>query len=335
MKISIRQNKELIQVLCMEINSMSVDIKAALKKIAESRHFYSQKAAKLYEVEFNLFNFLDSEKAINDLYNIDRLLNSYMQNGDNWLISAALIEEEAAYAAPIQQPPLMLGLAGNCAQTWRGSKQQIPNYPVGYTRPWRSLSGHNQNVLLKDEYVTSFRCANELGVVIGREAHKVAASEAMDYVFGYTIVNDMISNYWKDFAVDENPEKNPSFEELLTTSYYGRGTDGFAPVGPFIVSKEEVGDPYNLQMITRFNSVQRDRAYSNAMIIGIEETIEYFSKIMPLQPGSIIHMGTMGVDGVTLFEDQFLNDTDIVEMEIERIGVLKTRFNDQRKKALK
>jgi len=141
----------------------------------------------------------------------------------------------------------------------------------------------------------------------------------------------MIGNQWKDFARNSNPNGDPTFEELLITSYYGRATDGFAPIGPAIVSKDEVADPYNLLMYTRQNGIERDRSYTNSMVVGIENTIEYLSQFMTLYPGTIIHMGAMGIDGITIHEDVRIGADEPVEVEIERVGRLRTYFDDKRK----
>lgn len=328
MRVSIRLHGNSPRV-CLDTEKGTYDVSAFLSLLAGSRHSFQNQAQTLKNVKWDPDNFLAQEGAWEFLQKADKLLCCFLKNGDPGLLEQAKVDENAAYFPPIGKPPLMFGLAGNCPQTWRQAGILIPNYPVGYIRPWQSLSPHKGRVLL-DKNVTSFRCAAELGVVIGRKAFQVSKTEALDYVCGYTCVNDMISNHWKVFAEASNPNGRADFKELLITSYYGRGTDGFAPVGPYITAKEDVGDPYNLMMFTRQNGVQRDRSYTNAMVVGIENTIEYLSRFMTLYPGSIIHMGTMGVDGITLPEDVKLGHDDFVEIEIERVGVLRTYFEDQR-----
>lgn len=242
----------------------------------------------------------------------------------------AQVPADAPFLPPLPAAPLIFGLAGNNPMVWRKTAAPVPTYPVGYTRPWASLSGHGQTVTLGPE-VTSFRCAVELGVVIGRRARNVSRERAMEHVAAYTVVNDMIGNQWKDFARERNPAGEPSFMELLVTSYYGRGSDGFCPMGPALVSREEVADPYGLFMWTRVNGQVRDRSHTNAMVVGIDTAIAYLSALFTLEPGSVIHMGTMGIDGVTLPADQPLGPADHVELEIEGLGALRTHFNDLRR----
>ena len=328
MRISIRIHHREPSV-CLENDSGCFAVDRFVEALASSFHPLSAQARKLTGSQPDTDNFLSAPGAEEYLCAVDKLLRGFLQNGDPRLVESAKVPDESRYLPPIPKPPLVFGLAGNCPQTWRREGVLIPNYPVGYVRPWKSLSGHKDRVELAPS-VTSFRCAAELGVVIGKTAFKVTKSEAFSYIFGFTCVNDMIGNQWKDFATRSNPEGVPTFEELLVTSYYGRGTDGFGPVGPTIATPDEVGDPYNLLMYTYQNGELRDRSYTNAMVVGIENTIEYLSGFMTLQPGSIIHMGTMGVDGITIPSGSRLQEQEYVEIHIERVGRLRTYFKDER-----
>ena len=316
--------------ICVEIDHVSYDVLAVIRSLAASKHPLSAAADKLKKMQINLDNFLSESNAWDYLCEVNDICISLIRNGDRFLIKKAVVSQDSPYLSPIPKPPLMFGLAGNCPQTWRKEGVLIPNYPVGYVRPWRSLNGHMSCITLGPS-VTSFRCAAELGVVIGKKAFQVSRSDAFSYVCGYTCVNDMIGNQWKDFAKNSNPNGDPTFEELLITSYCGRATDGFAPVGPAIASKDEVEDPYNLLMYTRQNDVELDRSYTNSMVVGIENTIGYLSQFMTLYPGTIIHMGTMGRDGITIPEDVRIGEDEYFEVEIESVGRLRTYFDDKRK----
>jgi 2-keto-4-pentenoate hydratase/2-oxohepta-3-ene-1,7-dioic acid hydratase in catechol pathway len=174
-----------------------------------------------------------------------------------------------------------------------------------------------------------------LGVVIGKPGRDIAPADAMDHVWGYTIVNDMASDSWRAIALGAQTEHEVDtdltvFTARHATSLFSRGSDHFGPVGPYITTKEEVGDPYNLLVWNRLSGVERERSYTNAMVNGIEQTIHFLSRMFPLQAGSIIHMGTMSFDGYTVEEDMPLSDTDTMEIEFERVGVLKNPVRDLR-----
>ncbi len=282
----------------------------------------------LYSDAELLSNFLGIEQLWQELQTVNKaLLESAWAYVDNLGLPSG-----SPYLPLIGAPPLLFGLAGNCPMTWRASSTPIPVYPVGYTRTPHTVTAHQGRVTLPAD-VTSFRCAVELGVILGRNAERVPRDKALDYVAGFTVVNDMISNHWKDFASAHHPEHKPTFLELLVTSYYGRGTRGFAPIGPALVSRDEVGNPYDLMMYSRINGKTLDRSHSNAMVVGIEAAIEYLSSFMTLPAGSVLHMGTMGLDGITVAGDKKLSEGDCVELEIEKVGSLRTYFRDERRSA--
>ena len=159
----------------------------------------------------------------------------------------------------------------------------------------------------------------------------------MEHVLGYTIVNDMASDTWKDFHMKDKDDKLIDtdltvFTARQATSVYSRSTDNFGPVGPSITTKDEVGDPYNLLIYNRLSGILRERSYTNAMVNGIEQTIHFLSQMFTLLPGSIIHMGTMSFDGYTVEEDMLLTHEDYMEIEIEKVGVLRNPVIDLRQK---
>jgi 2-keto-4-pentenoate hydratase/2-oxohepta-3-ene-1,7-dioic acid hydratase in catechol pathway len=257
-------------------------------------------------------------------------LNAWLEKNFSLLPEKASFDAATAVLCPpIPDAPMICGLVGNCAQFWRDRGENIATYPIGFIRPSTSLSGHNQ-VVTVSPFCSSFRFAVELGVIFGKDCKDASPENAMDYVSGYTCVNDMISDSWKDLVMERSGSKNPSFYEYLATSYYGRGTDGFAPCGPYFVSKDEIEDHYNLQAFTRLNGKLVDRSYSNALIVGIEQAISQLSSYAMIPAGSILHMGTMGTDGFTIGADQYLTRDDFLEIEIEKIGKLRTYINDQR-----
>jgi 2-keto-4-pentenoate hydratase/2-oxohepta-3-ene-1,7-dioic acid hydratase in catechol pathway len=242
---------------------------------------------------------------------------------------AAFSLDEIRWRPPIPRPRFLFGLTGNCARAWRGSGGPVPLYPIGLLRPWTSVRGHLESVVIPP-YYDEFRCASELGVVVAPGGRDIPREKAMDHVVGYTCVNDMVTNRWKD-DYTRNADSKPEFIDLCASSFYGRATDGFAPVGPYITTAEEVGDPYGLMVYSRLSGVLRDRSHTNAMIVGIDEAIGWLSRLVTLPPGTIIHMGTMGVDGYQVYPDQILGPDDYVEVEFERVGVLRNPIDDRRR----
>jgi len=258
-------------------------------------------------------------------------------SGDPLLLRHALRDAESIeWLPPIPRPPVLFGIGGNSPLFFRDKSYQIPAYPRGFMRPTNhhALIGHRARVNIPPQYST-MRASAELGVVIGKPGRDIAYGQAMEHVWGYTLVNDMCSDAWKVVALGDLDESMMHkdltvFTQRASTSYYSRSTDGFAAVGPYVVTKDEVPDPYNLMVWNRQTGVLRERGLTQAMVNGIERTVSFMSRIFTLQPGMIFHMGTMGIDGYTVEADMRLGPEDYFEIEYEGIGALRTYVNDPR-----
>ncbi|WP_340117721.1 fumarylacetoacetate hydrolase family protein [Pelagibius sp. 7325] len=259
------------------------------------------------------------------------------ESADPWVLrNARRREEDIEWLPPVTRPPAVYGIGGNSPLFFRDKNFQIPAYPRGFLRPTNhhALIGHRARVTIPAHYST-MRSSAELGVVIGKTGRNVSEAEAMDYVFGYTLVNDMCSDSWKVVALRGQDEALMHqdltiFTQRASTSYYSRSTDSFAAIGPYLVTKEEVSDPYNLMVYNRLSGVQRERAYTQAMVNGIERTVSFLSRIFTLRPGMIFHMGTMGIDGYTVEPDMRFGTEDYFEIEYETVGVLRNYITDLR-----
>lgn len=162
-----------------------------------------------------------------------------------------------------------------------------------------SLIGPGDAIVLpKSKAGRRFDHELELAAVIGKKAKNVQAKDAFDYIFGYTCLND----------VTLRPDEHHEEERCLRKSF-----DTFTPMGPWIVTQDEVGDPQNLEMTLHVNGELRQKINTHAMICGIAELVEIFSHVTTLEPGDIIATGTP--DGVAP-----IKRGDTVRMEIENIG---------------
>ncbi len=282
------------------------------------------------------------DEGLKILRDMENYIIWHKTNGDLFILRKSLRnEEDIEWLPPIVYPPVILGIGGNSPLFFRDKDYQIPAYPRGFMRPvnHHALIGHRSVVTIPANYST-MRASAELGVVIGKRGRNVSEPEAMDYVYGYTMVNDMCSDSWKVVALDGKDEALihedlTIFTQRASTSYYSRSTDSFAAVGPYIVTKDEVPDPYNLLVWNRLSGVQRERGYTQAMVNSIERTVSFLSRIFTLQPGMIFHMGTMGIDGYTIEEDMLLGEEDYFEIEYEGIGILRNYINDLRRQVAK
>ena len=150
----------------------------------------------------------------------------------------------------------------------------------------------------------------ELAVIIGKTARNVKAEDAGDYIFGYTVLNDV------------------SARLLQTTHkqwYFGKSLDGFTPMGPCITTADEISFPPALKISARINGELRQDATTDLLITGIPAIIEELSSGMTLLPGTIIATGTPAGVGMGFDPPKFLNPGDLVECSIEKIGTLRNR----------
>ena len=152
----------------------------------------------------------------------------------------------------------------------------------------------------------------ELGVVIGRRAKDVQRADALDHVAGYTCVNDL--------SARDLQRRGGQWTR-------GKAIDGFLPMGPELVTPDEVGDPHQLQIECRVNGETVQSANTSLMIFPIDELIAFITQTVTLEPGDVIATGTPSGIGAAMDPPRFLSDGDVVEVEIERVGRLETRIS--------
>jgi 2-keto-4-pentenoate hydratase/2-oxohepta-3-ene-1,7-dioic acid hydratase in catechol pathway len=148
----------------------------------------------------------------------------------------------------------------------------------------------------------------ELVAVIGRRGMNISEAEALDYVFGYTIGNDITAR---------------DLQARHQQWYKGKGLDGFCPLGPWIVSADELGDPQKLQLQLRVNGELKQDANTSDMIFGVAKLISAWSQGMTLEPGDLLMTGTPSGVGFARQPPEYLKPGDVVEAGIAGIGLLR------------
>lgn len=183
-----------------------------------------------------------------------------------------------------------------------------PKRPLFFSKYPSSIVGPGSPVVLPPREVTSkVDYEVELAVIIGRPAKNVAVDEAMEHVYGYTILNDISA-------------RDLQFEDGQWVK--GKALDTFAPLGPWIVTKDEIPDPHSLRLVLRLNGeVMQDSNTSN-LIFNIPTLISYFSRLFTLKPGDIISTGTPPGVGQSRVPPRFLKPGDTMVAEIQGIGAL-------------
>jgi 2-keto-4-pentenoate hydratase/2-oxohepta-3-ene-1,7-dioic acid hydratase in catechol pathway len=224
--------------------------------------------------------------------------------------------------SPILKPGKILALAGNYAKhiVEAGLKLGLSESPRKTTVPRPFLKpdtviNHPNSIIPWPVYSREIDYEIELAVVIGKETKCISPQKAKDFIAGYTIANDVSA---RSVTFKEAREKRPwdEFYDWLN----GKWADGFLPLGPCIVTADEIENPQNLQMTLKVNGEIRQNANTSDMIFNVYEIVSFLSYTMTLEPGDIIATGTP--EGVAMATGNFLKAGDKIECTIDKIGTL-------------
>jgi transcription initiation factor TFIIH subunit 2 len=183
---------------------------------------------------------------------------------------------------------------------------------VVFTKPADALNGPYDDVVIHRDAQAQLDYEGELTVIIGKDGKDIKEEEALDYVLGYTAGNDVSA---RNFQLP--PASGGQF-------CYAKSFDGFAPIGPCIVSKALIPDPQQLQYVTRVDGETRQQTSTSDMIWTVKQIISHLSRGTTLRTGTVIMTGTPS--GVGLFtQDGFLKDGSVVEVEVSHIGTIRNK----------
>ncbi|PPA72366.1 fumarylacetoacetate hydrolase family protein [Jeotgalibacillus proteolyticus] len=194
-----------------------------------------------------------------------------------------------------------------------GSEKDIPEEIVVFTKAATSITGDYALVPSYEELTSGLDYEGELAIVIGKKGKNIPRQQAYDYVFGYTIVNDVTAR--------DLQSKHKQF-------FIGKSLDQTCPMGPYLVSKDEIPQPGNLSIVTKVNDEIRQDGNTKDMIFSIEEIISTLSKGMTLEPGDVIATGTPAGVGKGFNPPKFLKKGDRVKVSIQGIGTLTNEIGE-------
>ncbi len=221
---------------------------------------------------------------------------------------AVVNANEVKVLAPIAAPPKIICLGLNYQDHAAEQKAQLPSEPIIFMKPHTAVIGPDQ-AIVKPAFVKQLDYEAELAVIIGKAGKYIAIDDAKDHIFGYTCFNDVSA-------------RDIQFKDKQWTR--GKSFDTFAPVGPYITTAQQIGDPANLWIRTRVNGELRQDSSTRNMVFSVYEIVHELSRVMTLEPCDIIATGTpAGVAFAMKPEQKFLSSGDVVEIEIENIGVLR------------
>ena len=186
-------------------------------------------------------------------------------------------------------------------------KDAIPELPIIFTKWPNSVIGPGEAIPSANDYTNSTDYEGELTVVIGEGGRNISQKDAYKHVYGYTIVNDVTAR---------------TLQNQHKQWFLGKSPDGYCPMGPCIVTADEIDDVTQLRLLTKVNGEVRQDAYVSQLIFDIPTLIETLSRVMTLEPGDLIATGTCAGVGIGFDPPRFLKAGDVVDVTIEPIGTL-------------
>jgi 2-keto-4-pentenoate hydratase/2-oxohepta-3-ene-1,7-dioic acid hydratase in catechol pathway len=258
------------------------------------------------------------------------LLDLIQQGPDAWRRVRELVEPaspatghaiaDIRWHAPIPRPTKNVFCLGRNyvahaeeAARARGQEVKIPTIPVIFTKAPTSVAGPFDDIIINRAVTQQVDWEVELGAIIGRTARDIPKAEALDHVFGYTVINDVSAR---------------DLQQQHMQWFKGKSLDGFCPMGPLVVTADEFGDPQSKHLELRVNGVAKQDASTSKMIFAVDVIIEWLSKGLTLEAGDIIATGTPEGVGMGRTPQEFLADGDLLETEVEGIGTLRNRIRD-------
>jgi 2,4-diketo-3-deoxy-L-fuconate hydrolase len=225
-----------------------------------------------------------------------------------------LVKGRPRFGPCIATPPKFIAIGLNYVDHAKESGNPIPEYPVVFFKAETCIVGANDEIMLPPES-THTDWEVELGVVIGKTARYVDRKDALKHVAGYCIVNDV-------------SEREYQLKRSATQWGKGKGCDTFGPIGPWLVTTDEIKDPQNLDMWLNVNGVRKQTGNTKTMIFGVGDLVVDLSKYMTLLPGDIITTGTPPGVGMGMKpEPQYLKAGDVVTLGIAGLGEQRQKVN--------
>ena len=246
----------------------------------------------------------------------DYTQNFFASNGltrlEKWLenygASCPTVEDSERLGAPLFRPSKIVCIGLNYAKHAAESGMDVPKEPVIFFKATSAIVGPNDDVIIpRGSEKTDWEV--ELAVIIGKETSYVTEEDAMDYVAGYCLHNDYSE---RAFQLEQGGQW-----------VKGKSCDTFAPLGPFIATKDEIENPHNLRLWLKLNDKMLQDSNTSDFIFNIPQVISYLSNYMTLLPGDIISTGTPAGVGLGLNPPTYLKPGDVVELGIDGLGTSK------------
>ena len=254
----------------------------------------------------------DYNEAFFENNGLERLAAFIAKNEGN----LPLIDASERLGSPVARPSKIVCIGLNYAKHAKETNAPIPSEPIIFFKSTTALVGPNDDITIpKNSVKTDWEV--ELAFVIGKKASYVSEEEALDYVAGYCLHNDVSE---REFQL----ERGGTWDK-------GKGCDTFAPIGPWLATADEITDVNNLRLWLKVNDKMMQDGNTDDLIFGIPKLVSYISQFMTLLPGDIISTGTPQGVGLGFKPPIYLKDGDVVELGIDGLGSSKQKVKNYSK----
>ena len=238
--------------------------------------------------------------------------NQGIEKLNNWLEknhdSCPVIQNDVRLGPPLLRPSKIVCVGLNYSKHAKESGMDVPEEPVLFFKASSALIGPYDSIIIpKGSEKSDWEV--ELAIVIGNKASYVSEKDALSHVAGYVLHNDVSE---RSFQLERSGQW-----------VKGKSCDTFAPIGPFIATPDEIGDPNNLNLWLKLNGEQMQNGNTSDFIFNIQQVVSYISQFMTLLPGDVISTGTPFGVGLGLNPPRYLKDGDVIELGIDGLGVSK------------
>ena len=254
---------------------------------------------------------IDVSKFVKD-YDEHFFGNQGIEKLNNWLEknhdSCPVIQNDVRLGPPLLRPSKIVCVGLNYSKHAKESGMDVPEEPVLFFKASSAIIGPYDSIIIpKGSEKSDWEV--ELAIVIGNKASYVSEKDALSHVAGYVLHNDVSERSYQ-------LERSGQWVK-------GKSCDTFAPIGPFIATPDEIGDPNNLNLWLKLNGEQMQNSNTSDFIFNIQQVVSYISQFMTLLPGDVISTGTPFGVGLGLNPPRYLKDGDVIELGIDGLGVSK------------
>lgn len=218
---------------------------------------------------------------------------------------------EVRMEAPVQEPKKIICVGHNYREHILEMGREIPPYPLVFAKFANTIIGPEDPIPFHP-ISEQLDYEAEFTFVVGKRAKNVNEEDALDYVAGYTICNDVT---YRDI------------QRRTLQWLQGKSVDGSAPMGPWLITSDELADPSGLDITLSVNGEQRQKSNTENLVFSVPKLVSFLSSLMTLEPGDVVMTGTPGGVGVAMEPQVFLKDGDVVKIEVDKVGVLENKVS--------